>query len=194
MKACFIPERPACCNALLSTARRSRRAVYGRYQNRVNPVCATGAGGFQPAALCSASEARTAGARLKPSCAVLGITARTWQRWTQGGAVRADGRPTALRPAPSHALTEDERQAVLETTPRQARRPLCSPIQPALSAVAGPRSALPAAGRRRVRSSRAWPIRESTCLPAAGRVVGLPKAGPQPPRQSSQYSLDIKPL
>ena len=61
-------------------------------------------------------EARTAGARLKPSCGVLGITARTWQRWTQGGAVRADGRPTAVRPAPSHALTEDERQAVLETT------------------------------------------------------------------------------
>ena len=51
------------------------------------------------------------------------LTARTWQRWTQGGAVRADGRPAAVRPGPSHALTEDEHQAVLETTPRQARRP-----------------------------------------------------------------------
>ena len=61
-------------------------------------------------------EARAAGARLKPSCGVLGITARTYQRWTQGGAVRADGRPAAVRPAPSHALTEDERQAVLETS------------------------------------------------------------------------------
>ena len=61
-------------------------------------------------------EARAAGARLKPSCGVLGITARTYQRWTQGGAVRADGRPAAVRPAPSRALTEDERQAVLETT------------------------------------------------------------------------------
>ena len=61
-------------------------------------------------------EARAAGARLKPSCAVLGITARTWQRWTQGGVLRADGRPAALRPAPSHALTEQERQAVLKTT------------------------------------------------------------------------------
>ena len=30
--------------------------------------------------------------------------------------MRADGRPTAVRPAPAHALTEDERQAVLETT------------------------------------------------------------------------------
>ena len=29
---------------------------------------------------------------------------------------RADARPTAVRPAPSHALTEDERQAVLATT------------------------------------------------------------------------------
>ena len=47
------------------------------------------------------------------------------------------GRPTAVRLAPSHALTEDERQAVLKTTPRQARGPLYSPIQSALRAVAG---------------------------------------------------------
>ena len=68
----------------------------------------------------------------------------------------ADARPAAVRPAPSHALTEDEHQAVLETTPRQARGPLCSPITPLC---------------RRTRSSRAWPIRGSTCLPAAGRYV-----------------------
>ena len=30
--------------------------------------------------------------------------------------MRADGRPAAVRPAPSRTLTEDERQAVLETT------------------------------------------------------------------------------
>ena len=42
-----------------------------------------------------------------------GITARTTdQRWTQGGALRADARPTAVRPTPAHALTEDKRQAV----------------------------------------------------------------------------------
>ena len=30
--------------------------------------------------------------------------------------MRADARPTAVRPTPSHALTEQERQAVLKTT------------------------------------------------------------------------------
>ena len=30
--------------------------------------------------------------------------------------MRADGRPAAVRPVPSHALTEQERQAGLETT------------------------------------------------------------------------------
>ena len=40
--------------------------------------------------------------------------------------MRADGRPTAVRPAPSHALTKDERQAVLKTTlqPNYAALPL----------------------------------------------------------------------
>ena len=98
-------------------------------------------------------EARIAGTRLKPSCAMLGITARTWQRWTQGSAVCADGRPAAVRPVPSHALTEGERQAVLEITPQQARGPPCSRITPLC---------------HQARSFRSWPIRESTCLPQAG--------------------------
>jgi len=59
-------------------------------------------------------EARAAGARLKPACNVLGITARTYQRWTKGGQVRADRRPEACRPRPAHALDEQERQDVLD--------------------------------------------------------------------------------
>ena len=59
-------------------------------------------------------EARTAGARLKPACRVLDITARTYQRWTKGGEVRADRRPEACRPRPAHALDEQERQVVLD--------------------------------------------------------------------------------
>ena len=37
-------------------------------------------------------EAMLAGARQKPACAVLGLSARTLQRWTEGGGVREDGR------------------------------------------------------------------------------------------------------
>ena len=59
-------------------------------------------------------KARTAGARLKPACRVLGITARTYQRWTMDGEVRADRRPDAVRPRPEHALDEQERQAVVD--------------------------------------------------------------------------------
>lgn len=59
------------------------------------------------------NEARAAGARLRPACRVLGITARTYQRWTMDVSVRADRRPEAARPLPSHALTEEERQAIV---------------------------------------------------------------------------------
>jgi len=60
-------------------------------------------------------EACGAGARLAPACTVIGITARTFQRWTSGGdSLLADGRPTAVRPQPAHALSEQERQAVLD--------------------------------------------------------------------------------
>jgi len=58
-------------------------------------------------------EARAAGARLKPACQVLGISGRTYQRWTDQGGVRADGRPEADRPLPSNALTDEERQAIV---------------------------------------------------------------------------------
>ena len=70
-------------------------------------------------------EARSAGARLRPCCQVMGITARTYQRWTQAGEVRSDGRPEAVRPLPSHALTPEERAAVLAVcnTPENASRP-----------------------------------------------------------------------
>ena len=70
-------------------------------------------------------EARSAGARLRPCCQVMGITARTYQRWTREGEVRSDGRPEAIRPLPSHALSAEERAAVLAVcnTPENASRP-----------------------------------------------------------------------
>jgi putative transposase len=70
-------------------------------------------------------EAVAAGARKRLACAELGITVRTLQRWVRGGEIRRDSRPTALRPAPAHKLTEIERAAVLKLVnePRFAALP-----------------------------------------------------------------------
>lgn len=70
-------------------------------------------------------EARSAGARLEPACKVLGIAARTYQRWTAEGGVRTDRRPEAIRPRPSHALSDEERQAIVAVcnTPEHASMP-----------------------------------------------------------------------
>jgi hypothetical protein len=54
------------------------------------------------------------GARLSQACEVAGIDLRTLQRWkAQDGLAKGDGRPDALRPMPAHALTPEERAAVL---------------------------------------------------------------------------------
>ena len=59
--------------------------------------------------------AHTAGARLRPACEIVGIDVRTLQRWkAQQGLETGDGRPQALRPVPSHALSPAERAALLE--------------------------------------------------------------------------------
>ncbi len=47
-------------------------------------------------------KARGEGARLVAVCEVVGISLRTYRRWTQGYEVRSDGRPTAVRPRPAH--------------------------------------------------------------------------------------------
>ena len=59
------------------------------------------------------------GARLSFACALAGIDARTLQRWQSGtdpaapGWVRADPRPEAERPVPSHALSVAERARIV---------------------------------------------------------------------------------
>jgi putative transposase len=60
-------------------------------------------------------EAVDAGARTGSACREIGISLRTFQRWTQTGEVKADGRPDADRPPPNTKLTHHERQAVLDT-------------------------------------------------------------------------------
>lgn len=70
-------------------------------------------------------EARRQGARLEPACEVIGISLRTFRRWLQGGDVKADGRPDAVRPPPVQRLSDEERAQVLEicNEPRFASLP-----------------------------------------------------------------------
>jgi transposase InsO family protein len=71
-------------------------------------------------------DARAAGARLARACAVAGISARTLQRWqVDDGLVTGDRRPAAPRPLAAHALSAEERAAVLQVAnaPRFADLP-----------------------------------------------------------------------
>jgi len=56
-------------------------------------------------------ETHGEGARLHTACAALGIGTNTYRRWARGD---EDCRPEAERPVPSHALTPEERQQVLD--------------------------------------------------------------------------------
>ena len=71
--------------------------------------------------------AQLAGARLEQACEVAGIDERSLQRWkADQGLVSGDGRPNAVRPTPSHALTPAERERILQVAnePRFADIPL----------------------------------------------------------------------
>ena len=72
--------------------------------------------------------AHAAGARLQQACEIAGIDARTLQRWkAQEGLTAGDGRPQALRPMPSHALSPAERAALLTV----ANEPRFAAVPPA---------------------------------------------------------------
>lgn len=58
-------------------------------------------------------QARQSGARLSIACQTAGSDVRTLQRWKRNE-VGSDRRPLAVRPAPSHALTDAERDEVLQ--------------------------------------------------------------------------------
>jgi transposase InsO family protein len=60
-------------------------------------------------------ETVDAGAGTARACEEMGISLRTFQRWTREGEVQADRRPVAVRPPPGNKLTPLERQRVLDT-------------------------------------------------------------------------------
>jgi putative transposase len=69
-----------------------------------------------------------AGVRLHAACEVMGITARTLQRWkAHQGLETGDGRPHAVRPVPAHALSEIERAQIV----RVANEPRFAELPPA---------------------------------------------------------------
>ncbi|MFT0852040.1 helix-turn-helix domain-containing protein, partial [Achromobacter sp. F4_2707] len=59
-------------------------------------------------------QATAAGARQSRACAVLGLTCRTLRRWRAADSL-VDRRKGALRKPCRHALTADEKQAILAT-------------------------------------------------------------------------------
>jgi putative transposase len=80
-------------------------------------------------------SARQAGARLAKACEIVGIDARTCQRWKAGAGLQdGDGRPLAERPVPAHALTDTERAEIVSVAnePRFAALPPAR-IVPALA-------------------------------------------------------------
>lgn len=77
------------------------------------------------AAVVLIEEAVGCGARKALACREVGITLRTLQRWTRHAEVCQDARPSAVRPAPAHKLSETERAVVLKLVnePRFAALP-----------------------------------------------------------------------
>jgi transposase InsO family protein len=72
--------------------------------------------------------AHSTGARLHLACEIAGIDLRTLQRWkAHDGLVAGDGRPQAVRPVPSHALSAAERAELL----RVANEPRFAAVPPA---------------------------------------------------------------
>lgn len=70
-------------------------------------------------------EAVEAGASREKACHELGVSLRTWQRWTQGGGeLRSDGRPQAQRPQPANKLTAHEREEILAICNQEAYQSL----------------------------------------------------------------------
>ena len=74
------------------------------------------------------AAAHACGARLQPACEIAGIDVRTLQRWkAQQGLTAGDGRPQAVHPTPSHALSPAERAALLAV----ANEPRFASVPPA---------------------------------------------------------------
>jgi putative transposase len=62
------------------------------------------------------NEARENGARLEPACRELGISSRTYQRWTKDSSVKKDQRPLIERKTPKNKLTNAEKEQIIKVS------------------------------------------------------------------------------
>lgn len=60
------------------------------------------------------TEAIYSGASKSKACKELGISHKTYNRWTLNGTVKVDGRPGAVRPEPANKFSDEERNCILE--------------------------------------------------------------------------------
>lgn len=58
-------------------------------------------------------EAVKLGAKKESACDLIGLNKRTYQRWTKEQDIIADKRTTVIKPTPSHALTEEEKETMI---------------------------------------------------------------------------------
>jgi transposase InsO family protein len=124
-------------------------------------------------------EAGAAGARQSAACAVLGLSARTLQRWRADGEVKADGRkPAAQGREPANKLSAAERREILQVAnqPRFAQLPP-SQIVPAL-ADAGRYIASESSFYRVLRAADQLAHRGKPKAPARRRPTPLQAIGP----------------
>lgn len=61
------------------------------------------------------NETIDTGACQATACESAGISPRTYQRWTDGDSIKADGRTTAKRKAPANKLSRKERASIVAT-------------------------------------------------------------------------------
>ena len=61
------------------------------------------------------TKAIGSGAPKYKACKELGVSCKTYNRWTSGNSVKQDGRPFAIRPAPKNKLNSEEKQCILKT-------------------------------------------------------------------------------
>jgi len=59
-------------------------------------------------------QTHEASASRTKACHELGLSLRTYQRWTQANEVKQDGRPQAVHPEPANKLTRQEREHILQ--------------------------------------------------------------------------------
>ena len=80
------------------------------------------------------NEAHDAGARLKPACAIICISLRTFQRWNKEGVNTKDKRPFAVRKPPKNKLTKEEKDEIIATIAKPEYIDLnCTQIVPLLA-------------------------------------------------------------